>query len=423
MLDTSFVLLGWVLALGVGAGLVWALRTLRRERRATGDVVRAARRIANGDVHIVAAGGPGAPGELAAAINALGEQVRRARLDAHPERALDRAMLRATPNALMIVDVRGIIRAVSPSARSQLPWRGEPVGAEVAEAAPTLPELERVLSEVSQSRAVTERAVRHGGRDLLIRGLPLPDGGGTLGVVLDVTSMVAAERVRREFVSNVSHELRTPITAIVGYAETLKEEAVPEEARPQLDALVRNAMRLSRLCDDVLALSQLEARTVDLPLEVEAVMPLVKEVIDRLRERAIARGIALTATGDPEIHATVNVDAFLAAVSNLCDNAVKYTQRGGEVTVLVSREGADVRVEVRDNGPGIDAVHHPRLFERFYRVDADRSRNAGGTGLGLALVKHYCKAMHAQVSVWSAPGQGSRFTLLVPAAEPVAVEG
>ena len=409
-----------LVAWGVGvAGAAWgaaSFSALRRERAALADVTRAAKRLVAGETHVVAPGAPGGPGELAFLVNELGNRVRTEHIRIHPDRVFEQAMLRETPNGLMVVDGRGIIRGVNPAGRNLLDWASEPVGT-VASASVPLPDLAAVLREAADSREVRERSTRYGARDLLVRGLPLADGGGTLGVVLDITSVVAAERVRREFVANVSHELRTPVTAIVGYAESLEDENLTPQARALLAPLVRNALRLSRLCEDVLALSVLEARAADFPTENVDIVPLLDEVVDLLRDTAAARKIRLRVDAPGPTMARLNAEAFTASLQNLVDNALKYTPEGGDVQVRVSVEGKNVDVAVVDTGPGIAPEHHSRLFERFYRVDAGRSRDAGGTGLGLALVKHYCRAMGADVSMQSTPGTGSTFTLHLPAAD------
>jgi two-component system, OmpR family, phosphate regulon sensor histidine kinase PhoR len=410
------LMLAWLLAV-LGAGVSIACVTaLRRERAALADVTRAARRLLAGDTHVVAPLAPGGPGELARLVNELAQRVRTEHIRIHPDRMFEQAMLRQTPNGLLVVDGRGVIRAVNPAARSLIDWPVEPVGAVAATAVP-LPDFVAVLHEASETRQLCERGGHVGDRDVLFRGLPLADGGGTLGVVLDITTSAAAERVRRQFIANVSHEIRTPVTAIVGFAESLDNEALPESARALIAPLVRNALRLNSLCDDVLSLSKLEARVEDFPLETDDVLPLVGEIVGEFATRAAARriGLALEAVGP--VPARFHTEPLRAALQNLLDNALKYTPAGGSVAVRVAAAGSSVEIAVVDTGPGIAAEHHPRLFERFYRVDAGRSRDAGGTGLGLALVKHYCRAMEAEVAMASTVGEGSTFTIRLPGPE------
>jgi two-component system phosphate regulon sensor histidine kinase PhoR len=255
------------------------------------------------------------------------------------------------------------------------------------------------------------------GRDLVLRALPLEDAEGCMGVVLDVTSVRAAEKARRDFVANVSHELRTPVTAILGWSEALVQERgeLPAHVHDMVDAIDRNARRLGLLIEDVLHLSRIEARRADLHLEEEELAPLVDEVVARHRGRPDQAGVALRVDVPAAVAVPLNAEAFEHALGNLVDNALKYTPRGGAVVVAARCSDDHVDVTVSDTGIGIDVVHHARIFERFYRVDAGRDRAVGGTGLGLALVKHLCRAMRADVVLESRPGEGSTFTIRLPA--------
>ncbi|HND34397.1 MAG TPA: ATP-binding protein, partial [Myxococcota bacterium] len=219
--------------------------------------------------------------------------------------------------------------------------------------------------------------------------------------------------------ANVSHELRTPITTIMGYSESLLDEAdeLPEHVLPMVQAIDRNARRLHALLEDVLAISKLEARTRDLPLEKEALAPLVAEVVDRYTPRAVERRQRIRVEVPPMLEAMVNPDGFLHALGNLVDNALKYSPPEGQVWLRAHPVGDRVELEVADEGPGIAAEHQDRIFERFYRIDEGRARAVGGTGLGLALVKHLCRVTRAQVRVSSDGKNGSCFVLSLPAGE------
>lgn len=329
---------------------------------------------------------------------------------------LDTAMIRETPNGLVVLDPGGRILRMNPAARALLPVRGQPRGYAPIECIP-LPALQEVVDEVLRTRTPSERGVQADGRDLLLRGIPLAEGGGAMAIILDVSSVRAAERARRDFVANLSHELRTPVTAILGWSEALSadRDTLPESARPMVAAIDRNARRLGRLIEDVLQLSRLEARRTDLPLRPMALAPLVDEVIARHADTAVAQGVRLLARVPEGLSALLDAAAFDHALGNLLDNALKHTPDGGSVTVEAALDDASVRLDVIDTGIGIPDVHHVRIFERFYRVDTGRDRAVGGTGLGLALVKHLCQAMHADVSVQSVPGEGSTFTIRLQA--------
>ena len=334
----------------------------------------------------------------------------------HESHALDAAMARETPNGLVVIDAGGRVLRANPALFRLLPVRDTPTGRRPIETIP-VPELQDAVDETARTRQPVERAASVDGRDLVVRALPLEDADGCMGVVLDVTTVRAAEKARRDFVANVSHELRTPVTAILGWAEALAQERedLPPHVHDMVDAIDRNARRLGLLIEDVLQLSRIEARRTDLPVELEAIAPLVAEVVARHAARAEQQGIELCVEVPPDVEAPLNAEAFEHALGNLVDNALKYTPRAGRVVVTaqVGAEGVDVAVS--DTGIGIAAVHHARIFERFYRVDAGRDRAVGGTGLGLALVKHLCRAMRADVLLASEPGEGSTFTIRLPA--------
>ncbi len=399
-----------VVAVMVLINAAWAT-----ERRLK-ELATIAGRIAGGEYHLYAAHHDGdAVGRVAFEVNAMAERLRERHLGDASDRVVDQAMGRESPNGLVVVDSAGRIRSLNPAVRVLLPVHDDPVGKRPIDAI-AVPELQEVLDETARTRLPSERPATVGVRDLLIRAVPLADGVACMGIVLDITSVRAAERSRRDFVANVSHELRTPITALVGYAESLLDDAatLPPHVVTALEAIDRNARRLHLLTEDVLQLSRIEARSGALPLQSEALGPLVSTVVDRYRPRAEAQGVALTVDVPPDLWASLNADAFDHALGNLVDNAVKYSVRGGSVRVVGQVAGDRVRVDVIDTGVGIEEVHRTRVFERFYRGDPARSRAIPGTGLGLALVKHLCIAMNAEVAFTSASGEGSTFSLTLP---------
>jgi two-component system phosphate regulon sensor histidine kinase PhoR len=234
-----------------------------------------------------------------------------------------------------------------------------------------------------------------------------------------VTDLRRLESLRRDFVANVSHELRTPVTAVRSAAETLRESALadPDPAVPArfVDIIVRNAERLQSLIEDLLELSRLESKEFRLRKERVELSVVATIIMGLFRERADKKGVKLKVELPGDLPAlTTDQRALEQVVSNLVDNAVKYCPAGSSVTVSAEKTNGAVKVVVRDTGPGIDPKHVPRLFERFYRVDAGRSREIGGTGLGLSIVKHLVEAMGGQVTVDSAVGHGSVFSVTLP---------
>ncbi|HVF44862.1 MAG TPA: ATP-binding protein [Pyrinomonadaceae bacterium] len=248
------------------------------------------------------------------------------------------------------------------------------------------------------------------------------DVRGAVGVFFDITRIEQLERVRQEFLSNVSHELRTPLTSIITFVETLEDVGAddPETALRFLSVIRRNAGRMSALINDILELSAIEAGTVAVEPARVRLSPLVNECFTALAPRADARGVGLVNGVGPDAFVRADARRLEQMLTNLVDNAVKYTRAGGEVRVSHERAGARDRVHVEDEGEGIAAEHLPRIFERFYRVDSARSRDMGGTGLGLAIVKHLARAHGGEATARSEPGLGSTFTIELPSEFPPA---
>ncbi len=249
-------------------------------------------------------------------------------------------------------------------------------------------------------------------------------GGGTVVVMHDVTELRRLETVRKDFIANVSHELRTPVAVIQANAETLRAGAIrdPERAKAFLDALVRHAERLGRLVSDLLDISRIEAGRYPLLVEPVDLASVVHDTIAALALQASEKGISLVSRLPGELWVAGDDKALEQVLFNLVSNAIKYTPTNGHVevdAVVIEREGGEpsrLRVEVRDDGPGIDPRHHGRVFERFYRVDSGRTRDMGGTGLGLAIVKHLVEAMGGGVGVDARRPQGSTFWFTVTTA-------
>ncbi|HKG15954.1 MAG TPA: ATP-binding protein, partial [Pyrinomonadaceae bacterium] len=246
------------------------------------------------------------------------------------------------------------------------------------------------------------------------------DVRGAVGVFFDITRLERLERVRQEFLSNVSHELRTPLTSIITSVETLEDVGADERetALRFLPVIRRNAERMKALINDILELSAIEAGTVAVEPARVRLSSLVGECFTALAPRADARGVRLVNDVRPDASVRADARRLEQMLTNLVDNAIKYTSAGGEVRVSHERGGARDRVHVTDAGEGIAAEHLPRIFERFYRVDRARSREMGGTGLGLAIVKHLARAHGGEATARSEPGRGSTFTIELPSEFP-----
>lgn len=229
----------------------------------------------------------------------------------------------------------------------------------------------------------------------------------------DIERLTKLEKVRSQFLGNVSHELRTPIFAIQGFLETLLDGAVddPSVNRDFLEKAHHHAMRLNTLLNDLIEISSIESGEMKMSFRYFGLQEFLDQMRDELRPLAQKQNLSFAVESSMPKDATIfgDRDRLRQAITNLVDNAVKYTGQGGSVTLRALPEGQQCRIEVQDTGCGISAEHHSRIFERFYRVDKDRSREVGGTGLGLAIVKHIIEAHGSSTGVRSTLGVGSTF--------------
>lgn len=240
---------------------------------------------------------------------------------------------------------------------------------------------------------------------------------GAILLILDDTQRERSEKLRREFSANVSHELKTPLTSISGFAEMIETGmAAGEDARKFAGQITREAARLQALIDDIIRLSRLDEHAPT-PMGRVCLTAICREVLESLEVVARRRGVALALTG-PEVWVWGNAGMLTELMTNLCDNAIKYNREGGSVTVETAAPGgATAAVTVRDTGIGIPEASFQRVFERFYRVDKSRSKRTGGTGLGLSIAKHLVECHGGGISLSSRLGEGSAFTVTLPAAE------
>jgi len=280
----------------------------------------------------------------------------------------------------------------------------------------------RRVSQPVKEMAVVASEIRSGN---LERRIPVKgeDEIGQLGVVLnemldklhaDIIQLRKLERVRSEFLGNVSHELRTPIFAVQGLLETLLNGALedPKVNRDFLEKAHRNVIRLNVLLNDLIEISRIEFGEMKMSFRYFDVNEYLRSVVSEMLPASERKGISLESTlsTSDDVQVLGDKERLRQVMLNLIDNAVKYTEGGGKITVSARDEGQAVRISVADTGCGIAPEHLPRIFERFYRVDRDRSREAGGTGLGLAIVKHIVEAHGSKVEVESEVGKGSVFS-------------
>jgi two-component system phosphate regulon sensor histidine kinase PhoR len=284
-------------------------------------------------------------------------------------------------------------------------------------------ELAEVLKEAQNDDGPVSRAIEvthpvH--RTLRVHAVRLPPSAaaraGTVAVLHDVTELMQLEKMRREFVANASHELRTPLAAIRGFAETLLGNPALSDAdrRTYLEVIDRHARRLSAIVSDLLELSTIESQETSFQLAAIDVARLAETLLQDLRPRLDEKKLSVTLTTERTGIARADAQACEQILSNLLDNAIKYTEPGGNIAVRIGGDDRSVRVDVADTGLGIPERDLGRIFERFYRVDQARSRAQGGTGLGLAIVKHLVQNQGGEILVESRLGRGSTFSFSLP---------
>ena len=356
---------------------------------------------------------PGEVGELSLAIQRMSEQLS-SRLQAlQDEDELLRALVESLDEGVVAVDRHRRVIRINGAGRQLLDAR-----ADIPFSVDLLPR-DRVLAEAVASALkgeVVERVeMRLGRRTIALTARPLGVGGAVLAL-FDLTSLRRLETVRRDFVANVSHELKTPLTAIRGFAETLSTELSADAHHAQFAGTIRaNAERMQHLIDDLLDLSRIESGGwVPTPARID-LAAAAEEAAALYRDDAGKRGSRLVISIHPSA-AFLQADpvAVRQALSNLIENAVRYTPSGGTITIFSGVEDGSVVLGVRDTGAGVPREHLPRIFERFYRVDPARSRGAGGTGLGLAIVKHLVEAHGGHVRAESEVGRGTTISLIFP---------
>jgi two-component system, OmpR family, phosphate regulon sensor histidine kinase PhoR len=283
-----------------------------------------------------------------------------------------------------------------------------------------------VLSSVNE--ALTQRqASRHRaisvapGKVFEVNAAPMP-GGGAVAVLHDISEKERSETTRRDFVANVSHELRTPLTCITGYVETLlDDESLSSQAREFLQIILKNASRMNRLTEDLLALASVESGDYKLRLQKIKASTLVEEAVGSLTGLVMDSDVNLEMGEVTDEPVMADLDALSQVFGNLVENAMKYGKSGARVRIGVRARETMIEFYVQDFGPGIAYEHLSRIFERFYRVDKARSRESGGTGLGLAIAKHILHAHGGDIRCESELGFGAMFLFRLPRIAPAAV--
>lgn len=275
-------------------------------------------------------------------------------------------------------------------------------------------------------KAVKSAMDGHSYEDTFIKGKktyhllasPIKDNHPVNGVILfilDITEKESAEKMRREFSANVSHELKTPLTSISGYAELMKSGVVqPNDIVVFSDRIYNEARYLIHLVEDIIQISRLDEKNIQLPFEDIDLLELTQEIAVRLSPLASKKRINLNVTGEKAVVSGVR-QMLEEVIYNLCDNAIKYNRENGRVDVDIRNVANNVILTISDTGVGIPREHQNRVFERFYRIDKSHSRETGGTGLGLSIVKHSVEYHNAKIRLFSQPGKGTTITVIFKA--------
>ena len=413
---------------GVGAlgALLLGRRVVTLVRRPLEEIRAAAQAGTGGNLRSAAPGPFAESFEATAAYNALVARVARHVAALELDKSTLESILTQMSDALLILDPTGALAMVNPSAE-----RIFGVSAPLAVGRHPIEvfhhfELDALMRRVEHERVPVRAEIEvhypdH--RVLRVQANPVvgPQGAflGSVVVAQDITDLRRTDQIRQEFVANVSHELRTPLASLRALAETLRDGAAGDrDAGPRFLAhMIAEIDRLTLLVSDLLDLSAIESGSAPLEMGPVSVTDVVQDVLAKFALVAARRRITIRTDRLSGLPPVWGDETRLAqALSNLVDNAVKYTVDGGTVTVAGQDRGDFVAVSVSDTGAGIPAEHLPRIFERFYRVDRSRSRALGGTGLGLSIVKHIATSHGGRIDVQSTEGRGSSFTLLLPRA-------
>ena len=331
-------------------------------------------------------------------------------------------ILEAMGEALVVSDHEGLVQVSNPEAEKLFDFFGRTLVPQH-----TLLELtgssELAALEIRCRNGKREEATitLRNGRIMTVRvyGAPLPERGGAVLVLSDISRMVQLETVRRDFVANVSHELKTPIQSIKGFSEALlTDSGLDKETRIRfLGIIQRNSSRMEAIIADLLTLARLEHAEESGSFKPEAVnlAKLAELAIESLIPPESYGKVKVSLDGADDVLAEGNSGLLEQALTNLLDNAVRYSPPGASIRLGWKRVDAQVEITVRDNGPGIPTKEQDRIFERFYRLEKSRKRENGGTGLGLAIVRHVARLHGGTIHLESRPGKGSTFTLTVPA--------
>jgi len=417
--------LGRVRLLLLGAGVVLLIFAVLMSALASwlmtreiGRVLETARAVAEGDRdRRIDLDGTGDLADLARSFNQILDDLQGTVAALATERDHMQAVLGGMNEPVLDLDPDQMITLCNRAAVEFLGLDTAPIGKRLADVVPLPAIADLDFDSSSDEPSIMEFESGH--QRFLAQATRRRDGGGSVLGLHDIPGIRRLEKMRREFVANVSHELRTPVAVLLANSETLLDGALeePGTAERMVEAIHRQTLRLGNLVSDLLDISRIEAGKYHLDIETADVWGLLASLIESMEGPAAARGTTLLLQAPSPFTVLADPKALEQILTNLLDNAIKYSGPGRTVALRVRGTEDRVRFEVQDDGPGIPRRHHARLFERFYRVDKGRSRGMGGTGLGLSIVKHLAEAMNGRVGYLPATPQGSIFWLELPRAD------
>lgn len=412
------------IALAIGLLVAWMLgaRLARSLVEPIDELTHVAAEMSAGDLNrAVRPRGPDEIGRLGEMFNRMADRLRTTITTLSAEQTKLAAVVAGMVDGMIATDRDGGVILANRAAVELLDW--PPAASEgAARSRVAGPRLRAMLDEAATHGRVCAEELppsETGDRLVEVHCAPIQGEGGTpmgaVAVLRDVTDLRRLERARRELTANVSHELRTPLTSIKGFAETLLGGALDDEktSRHFLEIIDKEANRLVKLVDDLLDLSSLESKRISLELGQVRVGDLVADMVTKMRPLAAGRQLQLRPT-EADIVVLADRDRLEQVLTNLLDNAIKFTPDGGHIAVGWRSSNGEVEVTVADSGPGISPADLPHVFERFYKADRARPAVPGGSGLGLAITKHIVEAHGGRIRVVSSPGAGTTFTFTLP---------
>lgn len=408
-------------AVGLAALLSWLIAS--QVCKPIGQIKAVAEGLSQGQLQLRAPSvGPAEVQTLAKAFNQMADQLQQRINIIEAQRAQLDGILAAMDEGLIAIDAEGNVLTANQPARPFLILPpNQAINRHYTQVVSNL-DLQQITHRIiTGAGQVNQQITTNDGRHYLIRASGFggePTGRGAVLLVHEVTELRRLEQIRKDFVANVSHELKTPITSIKGYVETLLEEMAvdDQQVRGHLEVLARHTERLEAIVEDLLTLARLEEdqEVKKISTEYLPLQPVLDEAVDLMAEKAKQKQIDIHLDYDPGLCARINRPLLVRAVTNLLDNAIKYSSPQRPVWINAKRSGNQIQISITDQGCGISQQHIPRIFERFYVVDKARSRQLGGTGLGLSIVKHIAHIHGGSVDVQSEPGKGSIFTIHLP---------